>query len=158
MRRVHERGTTMVETALVMSVLLLVLFGIMDFGRLLYTYHMVENAARIGARFAIVRGAACQHYVSGSGDTWPCPASVSDVQNYVSQQSLLMGLGPIPTSDISANWSFVQGCAQPSGVVAIRNQRGCQVAVTVNYSYNFMLPGMPGTIPISSTSKMLISQ
>lgn len=159
MMRHYERGTTIAETALVVGVLLLVLFGIMDFGRLLYSYHLVENAARLGARFAIVRGAACQHYITGSGDTWPCPADSNEVANYVSQQTIEMGLGPIPTSDVTTNFNAVEGCGEPSGTATLRNQRGCQVAVTVTYTYNFLLPFMPGTsVPLTSTSKMLISQ
>lgn len=164
MRNRHsERGTTMVETALVMGVLLLVLFGIMDFGRAMYTYHLVGNAARLGSRFAIVHGWGCQHFVSGGNDTWPCQAPATEIANYVSQQSIAMGLGPIPTTDVTTNWSFVEGCnggsrTLPAGAT-VYNQTGCQVAVTVAYTYSFVLPFMPGTsIPLKSTSTMLISQ
>lgn len=163
-KRHFERGTTMVETALVLGVLLLVLFGIMDFGRLMYTYHMVNNAARIGARFAIVHGTVCSHYVSGPSDTWPCPGTQSNAQtevaSYVSQQSTVMGLGPIPTSNVTTAYNQVAGC-QPANVgnTFPNGETGCQVSVTVTYNYNFFLPFMPSTtIPLVSTSKMLISQ
>lgn len=154
----------MVETALVMVALCAVLFGIMDFGRLLYTYHLVDNAARLGARFAIVRGTNCSHYVSGGGDTWPCPASYSaaqtEITNYVQQQSIVMGLGQNVT--VNPVWNNVAGCTTaPSGVTSYNNTPGCQVAVTVSYTYNFWFPFMPkitGGIPLTSTSEMLISQ
>lgn len=51
MRR-DERGQSMVETALIMPVLLLLLVGILDFGRIMYSYahlHMVaQETVRMG--------------------------------------------------------------------------------------------------------------
>ncbi len=52
MRR--ERGMTTVEFAIVGTVLLTVLFGVIEFGRLLWTYAMVGEAARRAARLAVV--------------------------------------------------------------------------------------------------------
>ena len=54
-----ERGASLVETVIVMGVLLALMFGIIDFGRALYTYSFVAQLARQGARWAIVRGANC---------------------------------------------------------------------------------------------------
>ena len=81
--RHSERGTTLPETALVIGVLLALLFGIIDFGRALYTYGLVANMARKAARYAIVRGSLCTRLGTG------CPASSADVQTYV--QSLSQG-------------------------------------------------------------------
>lgn len=53
MRR-GERGQATVELALVVPVLLLILFGIMEFGRIFSSYLIVTNAAREGARWAAV--------------------------------------------------------------------------------------------------------
>lgn len=52
MRRLirSERGQAIVETALVMPVLLLLLFGILDAGRVFYAWIIVTNGAREGAR------------------------------------------------------------------------------------------------------------
>ena len=150
----------MAETALVLAVLLLAVFGVMDFGRLMYSYHLVNNAARLGTRFAIVRGSQCKHYITGPTDTWPCPtsqaAAQTEIRNYVQQQSVLMGLGNVTVPN--PVWSFVQGCSPPTGTSTYNNQPGCQVAVTVQYPFSFFMPFMPGTsITLSSTSKMLIS-
>lgn len=54
MRRQEERGQATVELALVLPVLVLILFGIMEFGRLFSAYLVVTNAAREGARLAAV--------------------------------------------------------------------------------------------------------
>lgn len=56
MRRSQRRvrGQALVEFALVVPILLLVLVGILDFGRAIFAYNSVSNAARSGARVAIV--------------------------------------------------------------------------------------------------------
>jgi Flp pilus assembly protein TadG len=54
MRRKKERGQATVELALVLPVLLLILFGIMEFGRVFSAYLVITNAAREGARQAAI--------------------------------------------------------------------------------------------------------
>ena len=56
MRR-NRRGQALVELAVALPVLLLVLMGIIDFGRVFHSHLTVTTAARAGARVAIV-GAA----------------------------------------------------------------------------------------------------
>jgi Flp pilus assembly protein TadG len=51
-----ERGAAAVEMALVLPVLLLLIGGIVDFGRAYFTQIMLTNAAREGARAGIVQG------------------------------------------------------------------------------------------------------
>src|SRR6202011_4519957 len=58
-RAVSERGSALVEFAIASTVALTMIFGIIDFGRGLYTYHLVANAARAGSRWAMVRGNTC---------------------------------------------------------------------------------------------------
>ncbi|MCX7700921.1 MAG: pilus assembly protein, partial [Gemmataceae bacterium] len=48
-----RRGATLVETALVISIFLMFLFGIFEYGRFVMTRQLMENAAREGARWAI---------------------------------------------------------------------------------------------------------
>ena len=50
----RHRGQTLVEFALVIPVLLLLAVVIFDFGRAVYYYSAVQNAAREGARFGAV--------------------------------------------------------------------------------------------------------
>ncbi len=47
-----ERGAAMVEFAIVLPILLLLVFGIIDFGRALYTLNNLTAAVREGARLA----------------------------------------------------------------------------------------------------------
>ena len=53
-----DKGAELVEFALVLPLLLLVMFGIMDFGLLFQRYEAVTNAAREGARIAVLPGYA----------------------------------------------------------------------------------------------------
>ena len=55
-RWADERGTEVIEFAVVLPLLLLILTGIIDFGLLLQRYQVVTNAAREGARVAVLPG------------------------------------------------------------------------------------------------------
>ena len=52
MRRLDERGQALVELALVLPILLLVLMGIVDFGRVFHGHLAVTSASRQAAREA----------------------------------------------------------------------------------------------------------
>jgi TadE-like protein len=78
-----QRSQSMVEFAIVAPVLLLLLFGIVDFGRIIYTYATLSQAVNEGARAAIrasavlptnseVESAVRQHAVDVSLAN-PCP-------------------------------------------------------------------------------------
>ena len=49
-----RKGSVMVETALMITILLVLMFGIIDLGRALFTANNLTSAAREGARFAAV--------------------------------------------------------------------------------------------------------
>jgi hypothetical protein len=50
----RRTGATVVEVTVVVAVLLVVLIGILEYGRFLMTRQVLENAAREGARYAVV--------------------------------------------------------------------------------------------------------
>ena len=50
----NEQGQTLLEFALVISFLLLLVFGIIDFSRLFFGYATMSNGVREGARYATV--------------------------------------------------------------------------------------------------------
>jgi hypothetical protein len=54
-----ERGVTLVEFAIALAVFLLIMFGLIDFGRLGFSYVMAEKAMQRAARIATVRPPAC---------------------------------------------------------------------------------------------------
>lgn len=49
----RERGTTLLEFAIAATVFLTVMFGVVEFGRCLWTHNALSDAARRGARYAI---------------------------------------------------------------------------------------------------------
>jgi Flp pilus assembly protein TadG len=52
--KTNESGASAVEFAIVLPLLVLIVFGIIEFGTLLYDKAMITNASREGARAAIV--------------------------------------------------------------------------------------------------------
>jgi Flp pilus assembly protein TadG len=136
------RGQSLVEFSLVVLVLLMLLFGVVEVGRMVMVYSTVANAAKAGARYAIVNGSDSSAPCS-SGDSSAC---VTTVKNFASA-------GGLDTSSLLVSVNYPStGC--PSTVT---NAPGCWVRVTANYPYNpflgyFNLPsinlgaGSEGTI------------
>jgi Flp pilus assembly protein TadG len=57
MKRIRsERGVALIETALTLPLLLLVTIGAVEFGRAYQTWQVLTNAAREGARIAVLPG------------------------------------------------------------------------------------------------------
>lgn len=52
--RQNERGTTIAEFAMVALVFFILIFGIIEFGRMLYTHNALADATRRGARYAVL--------------------------------------------------------------------------------------------------------
>src|SRR6056297_820462 len=50
----NKKGQAMVETIFVLPLLFLLIFGIIEFGRIYFTYMTLSNAAREGARYSAV--------------------------------------------------------------------------------------------------------
>ncbi len=48
-------GQALVEAALSITLILLIVMGIIEFGRMMFVYNQMENAARNGARWAVVQ-------------------------------------------------------------------------------------------------------
>ena len=66
----RDEGQDLVEFALVAPLLFLLLFGIMEFGVAVWRYNTVANAAREGARAAIMFGMANRE---SSAEKAACP-------------------------------------------------------------------------------------
>ncbi|MGH7727947.1 MAG: TadE/TadG family type IV pilus assembly protein [Vulcanimicrobiaceae bacterium] len=146
-RREFQRGGIMLEFAVVAPIFFLMIFAIFDFGAALYQYGLVDNAARLGSRYAIVRGSGCLPALSG------CPATNANVQSYVVSQSPGIDQN---TLHVTTTWPGGNpGCTSTNPPY---NGAGCAVTVTANYTFHFML--LAGYLPLnmSSTSSMVISQ
>lgn len=136
-----NRGQALIESALSLALLLAVVFGVIAGGLMLYTYHYISYAARVGSRYAMVRGSACD----ASGGMPDCPNVTSDqVQAYVRS---------VHYAGIDSNLTTVT-VTWPSG-----NDPGNPVNVTVQYPFPFSVPFMTSsTVNMHSTSQVVISQ
>jgi hypothetical protein len=138
-----ERGSTLLETVVVLGVVLALLFGVFEFGRALYTYGFVAQLARQGARWAIVRGSNCSQLSD-------CNATSDELQTYV--RGISEG-ATIPSS-IRATLNF-GSCPYGAGE---SNAPGCVAEVTVSYPFAFVAPIVSQlSFNMSSTSEMVIS-
>src|SRR6478752_6941725 len=76
----RRAGATTVEFAFVAALLFLMLFGILEYGRFLFVYHLTTNAARDAARFAVVRTSGGVTLTEADGTQIAEPASVSTAE------------------------------------------------------------------------------
>ena len=149
------------EYAFILMIFMTMLLGIMEFGRALYAYHFVSNAAREATRWAAVNGATCgpppggdNSCIAGYGMNTG-PATQTDIQNYVTNHTPL-GIDPSPAKLIAtATWPVqVSG---PTICTTTQNAAGCTVQVQVSYSFNFIFPFVhTSPLTLSSTSEMVI--
>jgi Flp pilus assembly protein TadG len=146
-RKSGERGSALFEYAIVVLISLTFMFGIVDFGRALYAYHFVSNAAREGTRFASVRGATCPPTF-----TTACPADTTDVQNFVKNAPQGINVAAITVTPTWKNPNGLAVCGATGN-----KYPGCAVQVRVAYDFKFIFPLMPANFTMSSTSEMLIS-
>ena len=129
----RERGTSAVEFAIVFPLLVLLLFGIVEFSLILYDKAMLTNASREGARAGIV-----------SQLVRKTDAEIkSVVDNYCKNYLLTFG---------TANTSVVT-------VTRTGLQFGDELSVKVTYTYGFLaLPnfvtGIVGPMNLTATTVM----
>ena len=132
-----EAGQGLAEFALVLPVLLLVMMGILDFGRAVFAYNSLSNAARDGARVAIV-----DQTISGG-----IPAGAQEAANQAT------GLGLNPAADVTVTYT-VPG-ASTAACVAI----GCEATVEARYRFTAITPiigNIVGPINLAATTTMTI--
>src|SRR5436305_14880481 len=75
-RPTRRRGMAIVETVLVLAVFLLMFFGLFEYCRFLMVLHVANNAARDGARYAVVNVSKPSNfdttdYTDSAGDVYP---------------------------------------------------------------------------------------
>jgi Flp pilus assembly protein TadG len=92
------RGATAVEFALVLPMFLMLVFGSIEFGRLLWTRQALQEAAIAGARCMAIAQGSTQHSSCASSGSY----SAATTKSYI--QSVATGWGlTVPTSGISLN-------------------------------------------------------
>ena len=141
-----QRGQTLVEFALVVMMFLVVMFGLIEFARALWTWNTIVQATRAGARFAVVETPnpsnddAIKNYVvylnsAGTGDPVLPGLTTSNVT--VSFRKIVLGTGAYDTAPLPTKFQ--------ADVV--------QVSIT-GYNFNFVVPifGTSITLPAFTTT------
>ena len=115
----EDRGSTMIEFCLISVMLVIVLLGVVEMGRMVLVYTTIANAAREGARYAIVHGADQTASPSGPGNPCTCPDVQTVVKNFASA-------GLLNTDSLTITVSYPDGS----------NTAGSHVSVKVTYPYD----------------------
>ncbi len=135
-RRHRSRGQGLVEFALVFPILIVVLLAIFDLGRLVFAYNDITNAARQGARTAIV----------DQGGTV--------ARDKVIEQATSLGLaaGDVTIQYLKSDLSAA--CPEPKTL-------GCVAEVTVTYNWSAITPiigNIVGPVSVTTESRMPIER
>ena len=131
MKKLNERGAVAAEFAIVIPVLLLIVFGTMEFGMMMYGREVVTNATREGARYGIVAQAP----------------PVTSAQMITLATTYLTGTGVSPTSVTFS----VPACCGGTGT---------PVTLAATYRYPWFVPyipsvlGLPSPFPLNITTTM----
>jgi Flp pilus assembly protein TadG len=133
----------MVEFALVAPFLLLIILSLFDLGRAIYAYNTVSNAAREGARIAIV-------------DQGPASGGTSLAAQEAANQATGLGLNPADTNQVQVLYRLPDLSA-PCPLRAV----GCVAEVRVQYLFQPSTPVIGriiGDITLSSTTQIPIER
>jgi Flp pilus assembly protein TadG len=124
-RLANERGAALLEAAITLPLVLLVSVSIFEFGRAYQTYQVVTNAAREGARVAILPG-----------------SSVADVQSRV---VAYLRAGQLPDADRAAV------AVNQNATVSIGATTAGASVVTVSYPFSFMMLNALATLVVGGS-------
>ena len=110
----NQSGAALVEFAIVLPLLLVLIFGMIEFSVMLYDKAMITNASREGARTGIVY-------------SYPTPISTAEITQTVDDylQGHLISFGSSSTPNVAVSGE----CAAT----------GDPLTVTVTYNYNWLV-------------------
>lgn len=153
----RDEGSSLVETSIACTILMAVVIGTMEMCMALYTYHYAAVAARMGTRYAMVRGSSS---CTATPNLSNCDATAAQIQTYV------QGLAS-PTIDTSKLSVTTTWCASNGTTPATwascsstaSNDPGNLVNVVVTYPYTMAIPFLSNvSVNVTSTSQAVISQ
>lgn len=138
-------GQALTEFALVAPLFFLLVFAIIDFGRYVYYVQILNNAAREGARYAIVHGSGS---LAPSGPPQPSTVSVDPSGELVKAVVRNYAIGVIGNTSaltVTPTWD-------PN------NGRESTVTVIVIYQFSSLIPIVPiPAIQIEGASTLVIN-
>ena len=118
----EDRGGSLIEFALISFMFVILLAGVVEMGRMVLVYTTIANAARAGARYAIVHGKD-RSGPGATGVNGPSgPGTTTQVETVVKN---FASAGLLNTSALTITVSYPNG-----------NTAGSPVSVTVAYTYD----------------------
>ena len=110
MKRIRsEKGVAMVEAAMTLPIILLISVGIFEFGRAYQTSQVLTNAAREGARLAVIDGstdadvrARVNQYLTNGGLT-----SLADDNIVLNRNTAMTGASTASTVQVNYPFEFM---------------------------------------------------
>jgi hypothetical protein len=142
-KRGGRRGASLVEMTLVTFFLLVLLVGIIDFGRAFYTYIIITNASREGARY----GSRFSHHADGILEATRAEAKGGGV--VLAEANIDIDPYPVPGEDDDDDDDDDDGTpAEP----------GEPIVVTVTYDIDTILGHIVGfeTVPLRARTEMVV--
>jgi hypothetical protein len=149
-------GQALVEFALVVPVFLLCVLAIFEVGRAVYYVQILGNAAREGARYAIVHGdrSACPSGPVPSGGVACDPTGA-----LVAAQARAYAIAVIDSGSfvVTPRWCQTDTC--PGAYGDGDNRRGMQVRVEFSYTYRSLLGAyLPiGDLTVQGESRAVVN-
>jgi len=133
------KGATIVEFALVFPMMLLLIFGVMDFGFYFFVQHTIQFATREGVRLALVGGT-----VNDAGGN-PLSREASIVKTIQDKASVAVRGSALTISIYPVDGTF----ADPSGWQTTQNAGlpGSYMRVRTRYTYQFITPLIANMVP-----------
>jgi hypothetical protein len=125
--KLYHKGSTAVEFALVFPVFLILVFGIIDFGRYFFVQHTIQYATREGARFALVG-----KRIGGLDRASSIVQVIRDKASLaVAPGELSIAIFPVTGSyGDPDNWQDTQDAGNPGAIMRVRTK----------YAYSFLTP------------------
>ena len=162
----RPRGQSLVEFALVLPLFLLLLFGLVDGGRLVYHHSVLSQAAREGARLASVEASWIGSTDAGCGSTNgpTCPASATAMKTDIVTAANRM---ITPFSSVTSAVVFVRCDASGgtptgnwTGSTCSSNASGNVASVRVTGTFRPITPVISqliGNVAMSASTSMVIN-
>jgi Flp pilus assembly protein TadG len=112
--RKNERGSTLVEFSIGVTVFVTAMFGVLEFGRLLWVHNALTDAARRGARYAVMHSASDETsvknivvYGDAAGTGQPMINNLSTANVVVTYNSFGLNDGTVSVSITNYQFQFV---------------------------------------------------
>lgn len=140
-----ENAQGMVEFALVLPLLLFIIFGLIEFGRLIATYSMITTSSRDSARYAAAAG--------NVGNNTPHYLDCDGIRAAARKSAIL---SPISNDDIIISYDHGPGTAVFSSTCPASEalQLGDRVQVSVTSTFEPIIPlgNLLTSVPLNSTT------